>query len=79
MPLALPPRERLTVKYKMRRLHASFSAILAAALSSAPLAASAGDRSGQEIRIGVAGPLTTPSATFGLEMRRAPRATTRPP
>src|ERR1700744_6454814 len=48
-----------------------FSAIFAAALASAPLAVLAGDLSGQEIRIGVAGPLTTPSATFGLEMRQA--------
>jgi branched-chain amino acid transport system substrate-binding protein len=47
------------------------SVIFAAALASAPIAVSAGDLSGQEIRIGVAGPLTTPSATFGLEMRQA--------
>ena len=33
--------------------------------------AGAADLSGQEIRIGVAGPLTTPSATFGVEMRQA--------
>jgi branched-chain amino acid transport system substrate-binding protein len=51
----------------MRKL----SVIFAAALASAPIAVSAGDLSGQEIRIGVAGPLTTPSATFGLEMRQA--------
>jgi branched-chain amino acid transport system substrate-binding protein len=44
--------------------------LFAAALVSAP-AAGAGNLSGQEIRIGVAGPLTTPSATFGLEMRQA--------
>jgi branched-chain amino acid transport system substrate-binding protein len=49
----------------------NFSVIFAAALASAPIAVSAGDLSGQEIRIGVAGPLTTPSATFGLEMRQA--------
>ncbi len=48
-----------------------FSAIFAAALASAPVAVSAADLAGQEIRIGVAGPLTTPSATFGLEMRQA--------
>ena len=47
------------------------TAIVAAALASAPLAVSAGDLTGQEIRIGVAGPLTTPSATFGVEMRQA--------
>jgi branched-chain amino acid transport system substrate-binding protein len=48
-----------------------FSAIFAATLASAPVAVSAGDLAGQQIRIGVAGPLTTPSATFGLEMRQA--------
>jgi branched-chain amino acid transport system substrate-binding protein len=48
-----------------------FSAILAAALASASAAAAEGDLTGQEIRIGVAGPLTTASATFGLEMRQA--------
>ena len=48
-----------------------FSFIFAAALASAPVAVSAADLAGQEIRIGVAGPLTTPSATFGLEMRQA--------
>jgi branched-chain amino acid transport system substrate-binding protein len=48
-----------------------FSAIFAAALVFAPVAVSAGELTGQEIRIGVAGPLTTPSATFGLEMRQA--------
>ncbi len=36
-----------------------------------PVTVSAADLTGQEIRIGVAGPLTTPSATFGLEMRQA--------
>ena len=41
------------------------------ALLSAPPAVLAGDLAGQEIRIGVAGPLTTPSATFGVEMRQA--------
>jgi branched-chain amino acid transport system substrate-binding protein len=49
----------------------NFSVIFAAALASAPVAVSAADLTGQEIRIGVAGPLTTPSATFGLEMRQA--------
>jgi branched-chain amino acid transport system substrate-binding protein len=49
----------------------NFSVIFAAALASAPVSASAADLTGQEIRIGVAGPLTTPSATFGLEMRQA--------
>jgi branched-chain amino acid transport system substrate-binding protein len=49
-----------------------FSAIFVAALASAPAAAAGGDLlNGQEIRIGVAGPLTTPSATFGVEMRQA--------
>jgi branched-chain amino acid transport system substrate-binding protein len=47
-----------------------FSAIFALALLTAP-AISATDLTGQEIRIGVAGPLTTPSATFGIEMRQA--------
>jgi branched-chain amino acid transport system substrate-binding protein len=47
-----------------------FLAVLAAALASASVAAAA-PLTGQEIRIGVAGPLTTPSATFGLEMRQA--------
>jgi len=48
-----------------------FFAIFAAAVVSASLAAAEGDLAGQEIRIGVAGPLTTPSATFGVEMRQA--------
>jgi branched-chain amino acid transport system substrate-binding protein len=48
-----------------------FSAILAAMMASAPAAAAEADLTGQEIRIGVAGPLTTPSATFGVEMRQA--------
>ena len=47
------------------------SAICAAALISASVAAAEGDLAGQDIRIGVAGPLTTPSATFGVEMRQA--------
>ena len=46
-------------------------AMFTAALASAPVAVCAGDLTGQEIRIGVAGPLTTPSATFGVEMRQA--------
>jgi len=50
----------------MRKL----SPIFALALLSAP-AVSAGNLAGQEVRIGVAGPLTTPSATFGVEMRQA--------
>ena len=37
---------------------------------SAPVAVCAGDLSGQEVRIG-SDPLTTPSATFGVEMRQA--------
>jgi branched-chain amino acid transport system substrate-binding protein len=46
--------------------------LAATTLASAPSAAAAGgDLTGQEIRIGVAGPLTTPSATFGVEMRQA--------
>jgi branched-chain amino acid transport system substrate-binding protein len=48
-----------------------FSPILVIVLTVAPVAGAAGDLSGQEIRIGVAGPLTTPSATFGVEMREA--------
>src|SRR5271165_5502676 len=48
-----------------------FSTIVAAALASAPVPVCAGELTGQEIRIGVAGPLTTPSATFGVEMRQA--------
>ena len=48
-----------------------FSVIFAAALASAPAAAAEPNLAGQEIRIGVAGPLTTPSATFGVEMRQA--------
>lgn len=45
---------------------------VAALLSGAASAAAGGsDLAGQEIRIGVAGPLTTPSATFGVEMRQA--------
>jgi branched-chain amino acid transport system substrate-binding protein len=48
-----------------------FTAIFAVALVSVPVAASAADLAGQEVRIGVAGPLTTPSATFGVEMRQA--------
>jgi branched-chain amino acid transport system substrate-binding protein len=46
-------------------------AMFTAALASAPVAVCARDLTGQEIRIGVAGPLTTPSATFGVEMRQA--------
>ena len=46
-------------------------AMFTAALASAPVAVCAEDLTGQEIRIGVAGPLTTPSATFGVEMRQA--------
>ena len=44
-----------------------------AALLSAVVGAAAGesDLAGQEIHIGVAGPLTTSSATFGVEMRQA--------
>jgi ABC-type branched-subunit amino acid transport system substrate-binding protein len=38
---------------------------------SASAATAESDLAAQEIRIGVAGPLTTPSATFGLEMRQA--------
>ncbi|HEY1863576.1 MAG TPA: branched-chain amino acid ABC transporter substrate-binding protein [Roseiarcus sp.] len=48
-----------------------FSMILATALASAPVAVCAEELTGQEIRVGVAGPLTTPSATFGVEMRQA--------
>jgi branched-chain amino acid transport system substrate-binding protein len=47
------------------------SAFFAAVLASVSASAAAGDLTGQEIHIGVAGPLTTPSATFGLEMRQA--------
>ena len=48
-----------------------FPAVLVAAFASAPSAVLADELTGQEIRLGVAGPLTTPSATFGLEMRQA--------
>ncbi len=50
-----------------------FSSICAAALISvgATVSAAQGDLAGQDLRIGVAGPLTTPSATFGVEMRQA--------
>ena len=48
-----------------------FSVVFAAALAFAPAAVCAEDLTGQEIRIGVAGPLTTPSSTFGVEMRQA--------
>jgi branched-chain amino acid transport system substrate-binding protein len=48
-----------------------FPSIFVALLASSPFVVSAADLTGQEIRIGVAGPLTTPSATFGLEMRQA--------
>jgi len=48
-----------------------FSTIFAAVFASAPVTVSGADLTGQEIRVGVAGPLTTPSATFGLEMRQA--------
>jgi branched-chain amino acid transport system substrate-binding protein len=48
-----------------------FSAIFVAVFASAPVTVSGADLTGQEIRVGVAGPLTTPSATFGLEMRQA--------
>jgi branched-chain amino acid transport system substrate-binding protein len=48
-----------------------FFAIFAALFASAPVTVSGADLTGQEIRVGVAGPLTTPSATFGLEMRQA--------
>ena len=47
------------------------SAICVVALLSTSMAAAEGDLAGQDIRIGVAGPLTTPSATFGVEMRQA--------
>ena len=47
------------------------SVILAVTLASASAAAAEADLTGQEIRIGVAGPLATPSATFGVEMRQA--------
>jgi branched-chain amino acid transport system substrate-binding protein len=38
---------------------------------SATVCAAQGELAGQDLRIGVAGPLTTPSATFGVEMRQA--------
>ena len=47
------------------------STVFAAALAFAPAAVCAEDLTGREIHIGVAGPLTTPSATFGVEMRQA--------
>ena len=50
-----------------------FSSICAMALVSvsATVCAAQGELAGQDLRIGVAGPLTTPSATFGVEMRQA--------
>jgi branched-chain amino acid transport system substrate-binding protein len=48
-----------------------FSTIVAATLAYASAAAAGDDLTGQEIHIGVAGPLTTSSATFGVEMRQA--------
>ncbi len=50
-----------------------FSSICAVALLSvsATVSAAQGDLAGQNLVIGVAGPLTTPSATFGVEMRQA--------
>jgi branched-chain amino acid transport system substrate-binding protein len=48
-----------------------FSAVLFAAFVSSSSAVLAGDLTGQEIHIGVAGPLTKSSATFGVEMRQA--------
>src|SRR5258708_19006880 len=48
-----------------------FSTVFAAALALAPAAVCASVLTGQDIHIGVAGPLTTRSATFGLEMRQA--------
>jgi branched-chain amino acid transport system substrate-binding protein len=50
-------------------LKSSLASAVALILASA--AAVQTDLAGQEIRIGVAGPLTTPSATFGVEMRQA--------
>ena len=51
----------------------AFSSICAVALVSisATVSAAQGDLVGQDLLIGVAGPLTTPSATFGVEMRQA--------
>ena len=50
-----------------------FSSICAMVLVSvsATVCAAQGELAGQDLRIGVAGPLTTPSATFGVEMRQA--------
>jgi branched-chain amino acid transport system substrate-binding protein len=50
-----------------------FSSICAVALLSvsATVCAAQDELVGQDLRIGVAGPLTTPSATFGVEMRQA--------
>jgi branched-chain amino acid transport system substrate-binding protein len=48
-----------------------FAICAAALLLSASTVAAQGDLAGKEIRIGVAGPLTSPSATFGVEMRQA--------
>src|SRR6516162_5765385 len=47
------------------------SLVSAATLVLGSAAVAQTDLAGQEIRIGVAGPLTTPSATFGVEMRQA--------
>ncbi|MBV8824156.1 MAG: branched-chain amino acid ABC transporter substrate-binding protein [Bradyrhizobiaceae bacterium] len=45
--------------------------VLAALLAVSAAGSAAAQLAGQEIHIGVGGPLTTPSATFGTEMRQA--------
>ena len=47
------------------------AAALLSALASVSAAAAETNLAGKDVRIGVAGPLTTPSATFGVEMRQA--------
>src|SRR6516162_3256579 len=74
-PIAAGPRERYSNRLTIiGRLGMGKLALLCgAALLSAVVGAAAGesDLAGQEIHIGVAGPLTTSSATFGVEMRQA--------
>src|SRR5215472_18640033 len=56
----------------MSRHHRLATRVLLTGLLIASLAGSAtAQLAGQEIHIGVGGPLTTPSATFGVEMRQA--------
>jgi branched-chain amino acid transport system substrate-binding protein len=54
----------------MRRVP-SICAMALVLVSATVVCAAQDDLAGQDLRIGVAGPLTTPSATFGVEMRQA--------